>query len=148
MPQTLNELQHAFSLAIEPCVVSMHTGHGGRVHYLLFSLKKLYMLIPDLSEALQLILGSWTTLLIIIFTPQSEILRGAPGRARFMVKLCSFHFRIMAPTVHLAKVLRKLFAFTHHEMFLETPFYRPSVGTEPANIHFHWRGAGLRSNYW
>ncbi len=36
---------------------------------------------------------------------------------------------------NVAKVLRKLFAFTHHEMFLvwhvgnETPFYRPSVGT-------------------
>ncbi len=47
----------------------------------------------------QVILGSWTTLLIIIFTPLSENLRGAPGRGRFMVKLCSFHFWIMAPTV-------------------------------------------------
>ncbi len=48
-----------------------------------------------------MILGSWTTLLIIIFnsSPLSEILRGAPGCGWFMVKWCSFHFRIMAPTV-------------------------------------------------
>ncbi len=31
------------------CVVSVHTGHGGWVHYVLFSLKQLYMLIPGLS---------------------------------------------------------------------------------------------------
>ncbi len=43
-------------------------------------------------------------------------------------------------------VLRKHFASTNHEMFIvwhignETPFYRPSVGTEPANIHFYWQG--------
>ncbi len=43
----------------------------------------------------------------------------------------------------VATVLRKLFAFVHHEMFLvshfghETSFYRPSVGTEAANINFH-----------
>ncbi len=47
---------------------------------------------------------------------------------------------------NVAKVLRKLFDFTHHEMFLvwhvgnATPFYRPSVGTEPTNINFHWLG--------
>ncbi len=54
----------------------------------------------------------------------------------------------------VAPVLRKLFAFTHHWMFLvwhvshETPFYRLSVGMEPTNINFHWQGAGLLSNYW
>jgi len=120
----------------------------------------------------QVILGSWTTLLIIIFTPLSEILRGAPGHSRFMVKWCSSHFRIMTPKVltgifrsieilpsmfcnnKVAAVLRKLFAFVHHEMFLvwhfghATSFYRPSVGTEAANINFHWWGAGLLSNYW
>src|SRR4029434_7351955 len=52
-------------------------------------------------------LGSWTTLLIIIFTPLSDILHGAPGRGQFMVKLCSFHFRIMAPTV-LTETFRSL----------------------------------------
>ncbi len=52
MKQTVNELQHAFSSAKQPCVVSVHTGHGDGVHCLLFSLKQLYMLIPGLSEAL------------------------------------------------------------------------------------------------
>ncbi len=46
---------------------------------------------------------------------------------------------------NIARVLRKLFAFTHYKMFLvwhighETPFYRPSVSPEPTNINFHWR---------
>ena len=43
----------------------------------------------------KLVPGSWTTLLIILFTLLSEILRGAPGRGQFMVKLCYFYFRIM-----------------------------------------------------
>ncbi len=51
-PRTINEIQHAFSSAIESCVVSVHTGHGGGVHYLMFSLEQLYMLIPGLSETL------------------------------------------------------------------------------------------------
>ena len=52
--QTLNKLQHAFSSAMESCVVSVHSGHGGWVHYLLFSLKQLYLLIPGVSEALHM----------------------------------------------------------------------------------------------
>ena len=47
----------------------------------------------------QVVLYSWTTPLIILFTPLSEILRGAPGRGWFMVKWCSFHFLIMASTL-------------------------------------------------
>uniref|UniRef100_A0AAY4DQC8 DM domain-containing protein n=1 Tax=Denticeps clupeoides TaxID=299321 RepID=A0AAY4DQC8_9TELE len=36
---------------------------------------------------------------IILFTPQSEILWAGPGRSWFMVKLCSYHVWIMAPTL-------------------------------------------------
>lgn len=49
----------------------------------------------------QMVLESWTTRLIISFTPLSEILKGTPGSGCFMVKLYSFHFGIMAPTVLL-----------------------------------------------
>lgn len=35
---------------------------------------------------------SWTILLIIIFTPLSEIVRGAPGHGQFMMKLSSFTY--------------------------------------------------------
>ncbi len=120
----------------------------------------------------QVILGSWTTLLKIIFTPLSEILRGAPGLWPVYGELMLFllpdygpnsaHWNIQKyrnPSVtnaismlcnnNVVKVLRKLFAFTHHEMFLvwhvgnETPFYRPSVGTEPTNINFHWQDCFL-----
>ena len=42
---------------------------------------------------------SWSLALGQLFLSTPEILRGAPGRGRFMVKWCSFHFRIMAPTV-------------------------------------------------
>jgi len=52
LQQTLNELQHAFSSAMESCVVSVHTGHGGGVHYLWFSLRQQYLLIAGLFEAL------------------------------------------------------------------------------------------------
>lgn len=55
----------------------------------------------------QVVLGSWTTLLIILFTPLSEILRGAPDRGKFIVKWLSFHFRIMAPTL-LTGTFRRL----------------------------------------
>ncbi|KAM4034889.1 uncharacterized protein ACNLHF_021601 [Anomaloglossus baeobatrachus] len=47
----------------------------------------------------QVDLGIWTTVLIILFMPLAEILRGAPDRGLFIVKLCSSHFLIMAPTV-------------------------------------------------
>lgn len=55
----------------------------------------------------------------------------------------------MAPVVlagsnnKVAKVLWELICFTHHEMFLvwhignETPFQRPSVGTEATDINLH-----------
>lgn len=45
----------------------------------------------------------------------------------------------------VTKVLRELFAFIHHDMFLlrqlgkKTPFYRTSVGPEPADINLHGR---------
>ncbi len=172
---TLNELQHAFSSAIESCVVSVHTGHGGWVHYLSFSLKQLYMLIPGLSEALHKLFldnssdnsfhssvrnlvrstGWWPVYGEIMFFPLPDY---GPSSAHWNIQ------KYRNPSVtnaismfcnnKVAKVLRKLFAFTHHEMFLvwhvgnETPFYRPSVGTEPANINFHWQGARLLSNNW
>ena len=75
---TLNKPQYVFPSAMESCMVSIHTGHGG-VHYL-------YLLIPCLPEALQ----KWSlSLLTIIFTPQSYIFWVAPGRGLFMVEWCS-----------------------------------------------------------
>ena len=53
---------------------------------------------PFYRPSPQVVVGSWTTLIINV-TPLPEILWGAPGRCQFMVKLGSFHFRIMAPTV-------------------------------------------------
>lgn len=44
---------------------------------------------------------------------------------------------------NFAKVLRHLFAFIYHEMFLvwhfgnKTPFYRTLVGTDPADILYY-----------
>ncbi len=55
----------------------------------------------------QVILSSWAILLIIISTSLSEILWGAPGHGWFVVKWCSFHFQIMAPTV-LTEIFRSI----------------------------------------
>jgi len=59
---------HAFSSAMESCVVRSFW-----------------------SSPQVILLGSWTTLLIILFTSLSEILRGAPGRNKFMVKYYGEH---------------------------------------------------------
>lgn len=42
---------------------------------------------------------SWRTFLIILFAPLSGVLQRATGCDWFVVKLCPFHFTIMAPTV-------------------------------------------------
>ena len=42
---------------MESYVVSVHTGHGSWVHYLVFSSKQLYLQIPGISEALHC--GPW-----------------------------------------------------------------------------------------
>lgn len=46
-----------------------------------------------------MVLGFLLTVLVIILTPQGEILRGAPDRGRLSVVLYVFHFLIIAPTV-------------------------------------------------
>ena len=84
---------------MESCAMSVHKGHVSWVHYLLFSLKQLYLLIPSLSEALRewsLALGQLFWLFFWLLCQKSC---EEQGRGRFMVKWCSFHFRIMAPTV-------------------------------------------------
>jgi integral membrane sensor domain MASE1 len=45
------------------------------------------------------VLGFLFTVLVIILTPQGEILRGAPDRGRLSVVLYVFHFLIITPTV-------------------------------------------------
>ncbi len=143
-------------IVLQKCPPCFHLHHPGRwshdvtsgphqatavwVHYYCFFDTIVHANSRSFWSSPQVILGPWTSLLIIIFIPLSEILRGAPGCGRFMVKRCSFHFRIMAPAMltgniqkyrnpsvtnaismfcsnKVAKVLRELFAFTHHEMF-------------------------------
>ena len=156
---------------MESCAVSVHKGHNGWVHYLTFSLKQLYLLIPGLP----VVLGSWTALLIIfldssvrnlarstwswpvygeiMFFPLSD---NGPNSAHWNIQ----KFRTTSVTNAIsmfcnnkvAKVLNELFGFTHHEMPIvwhlgnEKPFYRPSIRTKPADIHL--QGAGLLSKYW
>ncbi len=156
-------------------MVSLHTSHGGWVHYLSFSLKQFYMLIPGflklstsdpwlldnssynsfqlLSSVRNLARSTWLWLVYgeMMFFPLPDY---GPNSAHWNIQKYRNPSAISKFCNNkVAKVLRKLFAFTHHEMFLvwhvghETPFFRPSVGTEPANINFHWQGAGLLSNY-
>ncbi len=83
------------SSAIEPYVVSMNIVHSGWSPLLIvlfeIILHTYFQVFLKLSKSGP---WPWTTLPIIIFTPLSEILWGVPGRGRFMVKLCSFQFRI------------------------------------------------------
>ena len=51
----------------------------------------------------RVVLGFLLTILVIILTPQGEILRGAPDRGRLSVVLHVFHFLIIAPTVDFFK---------------------------------------------
>lgn len=92
--QTFN-VQHTFSLAMESCMASVHTGHG--VHLIVFFFETIA---PDDSR----------TTLLIIFTSLSEILWGATGHGRFIVKLCSFFFQIMAPIVLTGTLFEPLYS--------------------------------------
>ncbi len=60
-------------------------------------------LVPALCRSFtrspRVVLGFLLTVLVIILTPQGEILRGAPDRGRLSVDLYVFHFLIIAPTV-------------------------------------------------
>ncbi|KAJ8010237.1 hypothetical protein DPEC_G00072920 [Dallia pectoralis] len=60
-------------------------------------------LVPALCRSFtrspRVVLGFLLTVLVIILTPQGEILRGAPDRGRLSVVLYDFHFLIIAPTV-------------------------------------------------
>ena len=142
---------------MESYVVSVHTGHGGWVHYLLFSSKQLYLQIPGISEALHCgpwlldnssdnsfhssvrnlarSTWSWPVYGEMMFFPLPDY---GPNSAHWNIQ--KFRNASVTNAISMfcnnkvAKVLRELFAFTHHEMFLvwhlgnETPFYRPSVG--------------------
>ncbi len=56
-------------------------------------------LFKSLTRSSCVVLGWSLTFLRIIYTPQGEILHGAPVRARLTVILNFFHFLIIAPTV-------------------------------------------------
>ncbi len=60
-------------------------------------------LVPALCRSFtrspRVVLGFLLTVLVIIFTPRGEILRGAPDRGRLSVVLYVFYFLIIAPTV-------------------------------------------------
>lgn len=97
--QTLNMLQHALSLAVV-CVMFQHGERAYRPWWASALLAFFEAIIPAASRYFfgspQAVLGSLTTFLIILFTPLSEVLWGAPGHGWFMVK---FHFQLMSPTV-------------------------------------------------
>lgn len=150
---------------MESCMVNMHTCHGVSANSSCF------------QRSPQVVIGSLTTLLIILFSHLSEIWHVDPwllpvyGEMMFLplpdYGLNNAHwniqkFRILSVATansmfckkKFGKVLREPFAFPHPEKFLVwqprngTPSYRPSVGTEPADINLHWQGAGLLTNYW
>ncbi len=53
----------------------------------------------SLTRSSCVVLDWFLTVLMIIETPQGEILHGAPDRGRLTVILCFFHLRIIAPPV-------------------------------------------------
>ena len=77
------------------CKISVHYG---AVCYQPLENEVLFAFQP-LTVSCYVILGCFLTFLIIIFTPQSEILHWAPGRWQLMVNLCIFHSLIMVPIV-------------------------------------------------
>ncbi len=86
-------------------------------------------LVPALCRSFtrspHVVLGFLVTVLVIILTPRSEILRGAPDRGRLSVVLYVFHFLIIAPTVD---------------------FFTPSC--LPIQIQSSQPGAGLQFCFW
>ena len=64
-------------------------------------------LVPALCRSFirspHVVLGFLLTILVIILTPQGEILCGTPDRGRLSVVLHVFHFLIIAPTVDYFK---------------------------------------------
>ncbi len=53
----------------------------------------------SLTRSSRAVLGWFLIVLMIIETPQGEILHGAPVRGRLTIILCFFHLGIIAPTV-------------------------------------------------
>lgn len=76
---------------------------GNRPHSVSFAPPLKFCLVKSYSQILKIekkvLLVSWTTLLVILLIPLSEILRAAPVCGCFIAKLCSLHSWIMAPTV-------------------------------------------------
>lgn len=125
--QTLSELKHAFSSAVEVCTAV------------------LISLLNSLPEiCLWLVYGGISTFL------------DAPSSAHWYIqKLRNMSTTTDSSVFCNTKVvmgLREVFAFTHHErLLLWDPgwslFYKPSVRTESADIRLHWQGEGLLSKH-
>lgn len=92
LQQTLNELQQAFSSA------RVLPGEYAYRPQLLRALLVIFYetIVPAESRfswsTPQVVLGSWPIVLIIIFTPLSEILWGAPGLGQIILKPCSLDY--------------------------------------------------------
>jgi len=127
-----------FFSAMESCVVSVQTIHGGGVHYLVFSLRQQYLLIAGLlklstsdawlldnssdysfhSSVRNLARNTWSRqirgeMIDPYYGPSSahwniQVLRNAPT-TNAIIMFCNNY---------VAKVLRRLFAFIHHEKCL------------------------------
>lgn len=129
---------------------------GGWVHYL-FSQKQLYLPIPGLSVALH---KRCLALRQLFWSFFSLLCLKSCGEHLVMLNYVLSTFQFWNSSVtnmfcnnKVVTVLHQLFGFTHHEMVLvwhlgnEAHFYRPSVGTEPADSNLPWV-AGLLSSCW
>uniref|UniRef100_A0AAZ3RG63 Lethal giant larvae homologue 2 domain-containing protein n=1 Tax=Oncorhynchus tshawytscha TaxID=74940 RepID=A0AAZ3RG63_ONCTS len=96
-------------------------------------------LVPALCRSFtrspRVVLGFLLTVLVIILTPQGEILRGAPDRGRLSVVLYVFHFLIIAPTVDFFKSSCLPIADSVFPAWCRSTIFYGSPGVEFTGLH-------------